>query len=209
MQPWPSCKHRRRNSRWAIKRLNKLSEVYDACVLYPAPLRDTLISLAVTRLFQAHWTDAIHDEWISNLLQARPNIAPEQLARTRGVMNLAVPGAAVTGYEKLIDSLSLPDKNDRHVLAAAIYCKARQIVTFNTRDFPSVVLSAHGVETCHPDRFIVQLLAQHPAQVLDALKQQRLRLLRPEVSVEDFLETLARQGLPKTVVYLRLHTASL
>jgi hypothetical protein len=40
----------------------KFSVVYDACVLYPAPLRDLLMRLAATDLFKAHWTDAIHYE---------------------------------------------------------------------------------------------------------------------------------------------------
>ena len=31
--------------------------LYDACVLYPAPLRDLLMRLALTDLFQARWTD--------------------------------------------------------------------------------------------------------------------------------------------------------
>ncbi|MFO1400763.1 MAG: hypothetical protein U1F30_06065 [Steroidobacteraceae bacterium] len=31
--------------------------VYDACVLYPAPLRDLLVRLGQTGLFRAHWTD--------------------------------------------------------------------------------------------------------------------------------------------------------
>jgi len=38
--------------------------VYDACVLYPAPLRDLLMYLALTDLFRAKWTDTIHEEWI-------------------------------------------------------------------------------------------------------------------------------------------------
>lgn len=33
--------------------------LYDACVLYPAPLRDLLMGLAGTGLFRARWTDAI------------------------------------------------------------------------------------------------------------------------------------------------------
>ena len=34
--------------------------VYDACVLYPAPLRDLLMQLGLTDLFKARWTDQIH-----------------------------------------------------------------------------------------------------------------------------------------------------
>jgi hypothetical protein len=39
-----------------------IAVVYDACVLYPAPLRDLLVQLATTQIFQAKWTDLIHDE---------------------------------------------------------------------------------------------------------------------------------------------------
>lgn len=31
--------------------------VYDACVLYPAPLRDLLMWLALTDLYRARWSD--------------------------------------------------------------------------------------------------------------------------------------------------------
>ncbi|WP_423836730.1 hypothetical protein [Stutzerimonas stutzeri] len=31
--------------------------IYDACVLYPAPLRDLLMRLALTDLYRARWTD--------------------------------------------------------------------------------------------------------------------------------------------------------
>ena len=40
--------------------------IYDACVLYPAPLRDLLMRLALTDLYRARWTDMIHDEWTRN-----------------------------------------------------------------------------------------------------------------------------------------------
>jgi len=47
----------------------KFSVIYDACVLYPAPLRDLLMQLALTDLFKAQWTDQIHEEWIQALLR--------------------------------------------------------------------------------------------------------------------------------------------
>ena len=47
----------------------KFTVVYDACVLYPAPLRDLLMRLALTDLFKAQWTNDIHEEWINALLR--------------------------------------------------------------------------------------------------------------------------------------------
>lgn len=68
-------------------------------------------------------------------------------------MDQAVPDCLVVGYESPVDSLSLPDGNDRHVLAAAIVARAGVIVTFNTQDFPERVLKSYGLEAQHPDEF--------------------------------------------------------
>lgn len=99
--------------------------VYDANVLYPAPLRDLLIRLAQAGLVQAKWTEMIHDEWTRNLLSNHSGITPEQVSRTRDLMNLAIRDSLVTGHEPLIETLQLPDPDDRHVLAAAIKAGAQ------------------------------------------------------------------------------------
>ncbi len=76
---------------------------YDACVLYPAGLRDLLIRLAQTGLFQARWTDRIVDEMIRSIPDDRPDLKPDQLERTRQLMCEAVPDCLTTGYEDLKD----------------------------------------------------------------------------------------------------------
>ena len=81
--------------------------VYDACVLYPAPLRSLLIHMAVTDLFRARWSDLIHEEWIRNLLAQRSDLTREQLNRVRELMDLHTRDAVVSGFEPLIDGLVL------------------------------------------------------------------------------------------------------
>lgn len=88
----------------------------------------------------------IHDEWIRNVLKDRPDLEARQLDRTRQLMDANVLDCLVTGYESLIRSLSLPDEDDRHVLAAAIRCGADSIVTFNLKDFPQSALEPYGIE---------------------------------------------------------------
>jgi PIN domain len=100
--------------------LASFTALYDACVLYPAPLRDLLIRLADTGLFRARWTNAIHEEWILNVLENRADLSRERLERTRDLMNEHILDSLVNDYEELIPMLLLPDENDRHVLAAAI-----------------------------------------------------------------------------------------
>ena len=89
-----------------------------------------------------------------HLAQHIEDLSAERLARTRTLMNEAVRDCLVTGYEDLIASLSLPDPNDRHVLAAAIKGRTDVIVTLNLRDFPAERLDRWGIEAQHPDEFL-------------------------------------------------------
>lgn len=176
--------------------------VFDACVLYPAPMRDFLIRLAMAGLFAAKWTDRIHDEWTRNLLAQRPDLA-DALERTRSLMDQAVPDCLVEGYEPLIEGLSLPDPNDRHVLAAAIRAGAQSIVTINLKDFPASSLAPYGIEAVHPDTFVEQQLDLHEGAVVTTAKRHRAALRKPPKSVDEYLETLAAQGLVVTADRLR------
>jgi len=115
-------------------RHSPFTAVYDACVLYPAPLRDFLMWLGLSGRFRARWSAQIPDEWKRNLLINRPDLTNAQLDRTSALMDLANPDGLVTGHEALIAGLTLPDAADRHVLAAAIRCNASVIVTFNERE---------------------------------------------------------------------------
>ena len=124
--------------------------VLDACVLYPAPLRDLFMWLALGDLFSACWTEEIHREWIRNVLANRPDLRPAQLARTRDLMNSRIRGCLVTGYESLIETITLPDPDDRHVLATAIHAGADLIVTFNLKDFPAAVLQPLSIAASIP-----------------------------------------------------------
>jgi predicted nucleic acid-binding protein len=183
--------------------VSQFTAIFDACVLYPAPLRDLLMHLALTDLFRAKWTEAIHEEWIRGVLENRPDLTREQLERTRQLMNAHVRDCLVADYEDFIPMLTLPDPDDRHVLAAAIRSSADVIVTFNLDDFPPEALNRWGVGAQHPDDFINHLLDLAPHLVCAAAKRQRESLKNPPMSVDNFLASLERQGLAQTVAGLR------
>jgi hypothetical protein len=176
--------------------------LYDACVLYPAPLRDFLIRLATTGLFAAKWTERIHEEWIRNLLIKRPDLE-EALARTRQLMNDAVPDCLVHNYEPLIAGLALPDPADCHVLAAAIRAGAQLIVTANLKDFPTEALQPFGIEAVHPDTFVEQQMDLREEIIVGVARRQRAALRNPPLTPAEFLDRLAAQGLVVTADRLR------
>ena len=190
-------------------RHSPFTAVFDACVLYPAPLRDFLMWLGLSGRFRARWSQDIHEEWKRNLLLNRPDLARAQLDRTSDLMDRAIPDGLVDGYEELIKGLTLPDPDDRHVLAAAIRCGASVIVTFNQRDFPAELLASYGMESQHPDEFGDNLFDLDAAAVVAAAQRQRAQLKNPPIDVDRYLEILFRQGLVQTTKALATYRSIL
>jgi len=176
-----------------------VTAIYDANVLYPAPIRDLFLRIAQSGLVFARWTELIHDEWVRNLLENNPKMNPESIARTRRLINEAVRDCLVTGYEGLIDTVDLPDPDDRHVLAAAIHADAHAIITYNLKDFPGQALSRYGIESLHPDEFLSSLIATVPGSVCSVIKRQRESLRRPPYTAVELLEIFAGHGLIQSV----------
>jgi hypothetical protein len=177
--------------------------VYDACVLYPNFLRDFLVRLAVhgrgRGILRAKWTGRIHREWIRAVLRQRPELRAA-LRRTRQLMDRHVRGCRVRGYQRWEERLTLPDPDDRHVLAAALACVADLIVTFNTADFPEATLGPFGVVAVEPDAFAYQLMES--GIVTAAAADHRASLRRPPFSAADYLDALVRNRLPGTAAAL-------
>ena len=177
--------------------------IYDACVLYPAPLRDLLLRIALSGLVRARWTNQILDECFRNVAANRPELSKDSLSRTRELMCAAVPDCLVTNYASLADGIPLPDEGDRHVLAAAIRCGAQAIVTFNLKDFPTEPLAPFGIEAKHPDDFVMDAIGLKPGVVLQVITQQADSLKSPPVNVGELLNTLRDAGLEQSVARLR------
>lgn len=175
----------------------------DANILYGAVLRDLFIALGAAGHLHVRWSDRITQEWTSALLNNRPALMPERIARLVGLMQTAVPDAEVKGFADLIEGLRLPDPDDRHVLAAAITGGCEAIVTFNLSDFPARALVPHGVRAVHPDAHLIELLDSDGPGVAAVVRMVRMRLRSLTYSVEGYLTVLHRSGLVRFVARLR------
>ncbi|MFU8866204.1 MAG: PIN domain-containing protein [Rhodobacterales bacterium] len=148
------------------------------------------------------WTADIHREWIDALLRNEPHGERAALERTRDLMDNATHDCLVTGYEALVPALTLPDPDDRHVLAAAIVGRFDAIVTQNLKDFLPERLAPLGIETQHPHDFFRNQLSLAPALVCSALHKVRACLMNPPKSVDEYLSILTQQDLVATVADL-------
>lgn len=177
--------------------------ILDANALYPASLRSFLLYLAHNEIFQPKWTNQINEEWQRHLPKKFLDMTAAKLQRITDTMNNAFPDALVTDFEDIIDSLALPDANDRHVLAAAIKADADYIITHNTKDFPLSVLAAYNLEAITPDEWIMRLLDQASEAVLKSFHEQINSLRKPPKTPEEILDSLEKCGLKGAAPILR------
>lgn len=183
--------------------MSHFTALLDANVLHSYPLTSLLLELAEARLYRPVWSADIHAEWMRSVQAARPDIAPVLLERRRAAMDAALPDARIDGYQRLVPALSLPDPDDRHVLAAAIRAKAEVIVTFNGKDFPASELATFGIHAQHPDAFVCHLIDLNPATVFARVQAMLAGWRQPPVTSTQYLEFLERCGLQETAMALR------
>ena len=118
-------------------------------------------------------------------------------------MDSSTRDCLISGYERLIPSLDLPDPGDRHVLAAAIIGRCDVIVTHNLKDFPEAVLAPYGIDVQHPDDFLSAQLHLAQEQFCGAVRKVRRRLKNPPYTVEEYPKILVHNGLIATTADLR------
>ncbi|MXW59842.1 MAG: PIN domain-containing protein [Acidimicrobiia bacterium] len=176
--------------------------MYDASVLHPGSLRDLLVRLGQSGLFQAKWTEVALQEAFATIIDEQPELE-QRLEQTRQLMADSIPDATVRGYEPLIPSLELSTTYYRHVLAAAIACNAQVIVTSNPRSFPDEEIARYNIEAQTPDEFVVNVFELAPARVVGIVQDQAAALTNHETGFDDLLDRLRAVGLPRPIAAIR------
>lgn len=150
--------------------------VLDTNVIYPLVIRDLLFWFAHHELYTVKWSKGIFLEWDRD--------------------------AMVTNYEPLIDLLTLPDKDDRHVLAAAIKTNANLIVTNNLKDFPEDYLRSFGIKVKSPDEFMTDTIDLNQDKCVEIFRELVLNRTNPDMDEYAVLDALRKVGCKKTADFL-------
>lgn len=183
----------------------RFTAVIDANVMFPVVVRDYLIWLSVYDLYSPMWSSKLIDEFTAIFEKKGLDVSQSKIQRQVDLMNRACPDALTLKYENLIDSVELPDENDRHVVAAAIKSNANVIVTYNLKDFPEDYLNSIGLNVVDPDSFIADMIDLSPERCCDAFREMVLKKKKPPYDEPQYIEILKRNGLAQTAFELSKH----
>lgn len=174
--------------------------VLDTNVIYPIEIRDLLFWFAYYDLFTPKWSKHIFKEWEE--VMVRKGVSLEDAKKRSNKANLAFPDAFVENYENLIPNLQLPDKDDCHVLAAAIKTNANVIVTNNIKDFPKEYLAQFGISVKTADDFIADIIDLNNEKALQAFLELVLNRKNPNLDEYQVLDNFRKNLLKKSADYL-------
>ncbi|MDM8164468.1 MAG: PIN domain-containing protein [Roseovarius sp.] len=188
-----------------IPAANRYTVTLDASVLFPNMKRDVLLRFFEADLYRAQWTERIQQEWLTNAIRTFPD-KEDRLLRTDSLMRTHFDSAWVeeTEYAHLIDLVTLPDADDRHVVAAAIAGRSDYIVTDNLKHFPEAELSRFRLEVGSADKFLSGTLEHYPQIALTVLAEHR-QGLRSAPSPVEYIMLLRQRGLPRLAAHVHAH----
>ncbi len=110
--------------------------------------------------------------------------------------------AMMSGYEGLVDGMECDSKN-RHVMAAAVHSDCQVVVTYNLKDFPTLVMTRHQLEAVHPDTFLLDQLDLYPEAVAHALLRQSADSARPRLTPLQLMASFEKLELKDFAAELR------
>lgn len=178
----------------------RFTAVLDTNIIFPVEIRDVLFWFAHFDLFTPKWSKHIFDEWEDVML--RKGVSDIEIKKRTQFASLAFPDALVINYEPLIDGLTLKDKKDRHVLAAAIKTNANVIVTNNLKDFPNAYLAKFGLVAKSADDFLADIIDLNHRKAVESFRKLVLNRRNPDLDAYEVLDNLRRNGLKNTADYL-------
>ncbi|MEV4130039.1 PIN domain-containing protein [Nocardia sp. NPDC049707] len=168
-----------------------------------------LLSLAIETLYRPLWSDLILGELeyheALKLVERGEDQAPAEAKAARLVeqMRSVFADALVENWEPHEGTFGLPDRNDEHVLAAAVVGGAGGIVTDNVKDFPKAEVPNH-IRVIKPADFAADTVATNPEIALHAVRTISERFHNPPKSVDELLTNLEkRYGMTEAVDLMR------
>ena len=182
--------------RWVWYRLNP-KVFLDATILYSGTCRSLFIWLHTNNVVEIYWTQEAWNEVFRNFSKKNE---PDLSAKFKRSMqkNVINEFTECLISLELFTPIGLKDKDDEHILAAAVQINAKYLLTNDEVLLKENLPNSMKVILIKPDDFLVEIaLINSPQLVLDAVEshQNSLKTSRPDKT--KYLESLKKAGLVK------------
>jgi hypothetical protein len=193
---------------------NRYTALVDSCSLAGVLQRNLILTLAEAEFFRLRWSSRILDDAEKAISRIHDRRGREDhlalAARQRANMEAAFEDAMVLNFDDFTPSEEgWPDKDDLHVVAAALKTQASVIVTENLKHFPEGKMRALNVEVRSADDFIADTIELDAPRAVAAIRRMRERFKKPEKTGEALLIDMDAASLTATVDALRDYVQSL
>jgi len=151
------------------------------------------------KLIRVVWSQTILNEVTEHLMKNRVGFSQESADRLIRAMQTTFPYAQREPTSADIETLAgvtLPDEDDRHVIAAALGATASFICTLNVGDFPPNVMARFHLCIVTPDDLFCQLIRDHEPSMLWVHRTSVESL--PGATDESTMTALRKAGAPQT-----------
>ncbi|MEX2323901.1 MAG: PIN domain-containing protein [Acidimicrobiia bacterium] len=176
--------------------------LYDANAVFGALQRSILVRVGVAQArfnLRVLLTDAILDEMVDAVRRKYSDFSETQGESLKLAIKEAIPDCLVTGYNYAIESVTIADPDDGHVVAAAIHSNSQLIITDDVA-FTSDALEPHGLEAQSPDDFLTDLFDLNPATVRQIVNDEASER---NCDTEELIDLLEQRGLIRLAQHLR------
>lgn len=187
--------------------------VLDTCVQLKLRLSDVLMDMRAEHLFSAHWTEAIDDEFLRNLVRVH-GVDALKAQRRLQAMKARCPEWEVTLTSADFEAVpAAVDEKDRHVAAAALALRHAAdkdaeedgaaydviLLTDNVKDFAEKEMPALGVRVLRPGQLLDEAAESSPDAVTRAVMRAASELKRPPYTVVELLAVLKKERARRLV----------
>jgi hypothetical protein len=191
--------------------------VVDTCVLLMPRVSDVLMDLRAERLFSAHWTETIDEEFLRNMQEVY-GIKPEKAQNRLRAMKVRCPEWEVPMSVADFDGVPTKvDPKDRHVAAAALALRHAAnedaeeesgqtydviLVTENVKDLAPKQMEKLGVRVMRVGEFLDEAYGAQPRAATRAVCQAVKDLRNPPYTLGELLDVLRQAGAETLVAAL-------
>jgi predicted nucleic acid-binding protein len=169
----------------------------DANVLYSNTCRSLFIWLDTNGIVEISWSKEAWDEVFRNFAEKNDALTSTRFQSSMQKNAIGMFPRCMVSLPKF-KRIGLRDKDDEHILAAAIQAGASYLLSNDEVLLNEKLPAACKIKLMRPDEFLVSVaMKRAPKGVLSAAESHRKSLIKSKPTQQEYIKSLHKAGLVK------------